>query len=28
VNLGAGTTGPPLRIGARAELAMITLRRA
>ena len=28
VNRGAGTTGPPVRLGAPAELAVITLRRA
>jgi hypothetical protein len=28
VNRGAGTTGPPARLGAPAELAVITLRRA
>lgn len=28
VNRGAGTTGPPIRIGVRAELTLITLRRA
>ena len=28
VNRGAGTTGPPLRLGAPAELAVLTLRRA
>ena len=28
VNLGAGTTGPPVRWGAPAELAILTLRRA
>ncbi|HEX2571135.1 MAG TPA: metallophosphoesterase [Polyangia bacterium] len=27
VNRGIGTTGPPVRIGARAEIALITLRR-
>src|SRR6218665_963053 len=27
VNLGAGTTGPPVRWGAPAELAVLTLRR-
>ncbi|MCY1033917.1 metallophosphoesterase [Corallococcus sp. BB11-1] len=27
VNRGAGTTGPPVRLGAPAELAVITLRR-
>lgn len=27
VNRGAGTTGPPLRLGAPAELAILTLRR-
>ncbi len=26
VNLGAGTTGPPVRLGARAELSVLTLR--
>lgn len=26
VNRGAGTTGPPLRIGARAEITLFTLR--
>jgi uncharacterized protein len=26
VNLGAGTTGPPVRLGARAELTVLTLR--
>lgn len=28
VNRGAGTTGPPVRIGAPPELAVLTLRRA
>lgn len=28
VNRGVGTTGPPVRLGAPAELAVITLRRA
>ena len=28
VNRGAGTTGPPVRLGAPAELSVITLRRA
>jgi predicted MPP superfamily phosphohydrolase len=28
VNRGAGTTGPPVRLGAPAELAVLTLRRA
>ena len=28
VNRGAGTTGPPIRLGAPAELAVITLRAA
>jgi predicted MPP superfamily phosphohydrolase len=28
VNRGAGTTGPPVRLGAPPELAVITLRRA
>lgn len=28
VNRGAGTTGPPVRLGAAPELAVITLRRA
>jgi predicted MPP superfamily phosphohydrolase len=28
VNRGAGTTGPPLRIGSPSEIALITLRRA
>jgi predicted MPP superfamily phosphohydrolase len=28
VNLGAGTTGPPVRLGARAELTLLTLRSA
>jgi predicted MPP superfamily phosphohydrolase len=28
VNRGAGTTGPPVRLGAPAELAILTLRRA
>jgi predicted MPP superfamily phosphohydrolase len=28
VNRGAGTTGPPVRLGAPAELTLITLRRA
>ncbi|MBM7117897.1 metallophosphoesterase [Archangium primigenium] len=28
VNLGAGTTGPPVRWGAPAELVVLTLRRA
>jgi len=27
VNRGAGTTGPPIRIGARAEISLFTLRR-
>jgi predicted MPP superfamily phosphohydrolase len=26
VNRGAGTTGPPVRLGARAEIALLTLR--
>ena len=28
VNRGAGTTGPPIRLGAPAELAVLTLRTA
>ena len=28
VNCGAGTTGPPIRIGARAEITLFTLKRA
>ena len=28
VNRGAGTTGPPVRLGAPAELAVLTLRTA
>jgi len=28
VNRGAGTTGPPVRLGAPAELAVLTLRSA
>lgn len=28
VNRGAGTTGPPIRLGAPAEIAMLTLRAA
>lgn len=28
VNRGAGTSGPPVRIGTRGEIALITLRRA
>jgi predicted MPP superfamily phosphohydrolase len=28
VNRGAGTTGPPVRLGARAEIALLTLRAA
>lgn len=28
VNRGAGTTGPPARLGAPPELAVLTLRRA
>ena len=27
VNVGAGTTGPPVRLGARAELTVLTLRK-
>ncbi len=26
VNRGIGTTGPPIRIGARAEITLLTLR--
>jgi hypothetical protein len=28
VNRGAGTTGPPIRLGARAEIVLIVLRAA
>ena len=28
VNRGLGTTGPPVRLGARPEIGLLTLRRA
>ncbi len=28
VSAGIGTSGPPIRIGVRAEIAVITLRRS
>ena len=28
VNVGAGTTGPPVRLGARAELTLLTLKKS
>jgi hypothetical protein len=28
VNVGAGTTGPPVRLGARAELTLLVLKKS